>query len=129
MGKIIRSEAWVLRNQLCSNFQISVKLPPLPTTHGHPESVVSGPTTPADKPAGAFTGPPQRASAAACVARPLALSGRVRISKKCRGGGERVMVTFGHGRGPKRGAAAQVVVLVVLSKLRKERFWKDFEEK
>ena len=30
------------------------------------------------------------------------------------------MVTFGHGRGPKRGAAAQVVVLVVLSKLRKE---------
>jgi hypothetical protein len=39
------------------------------------------------------------------------------------------MVTFGHGRGPKRGAAAQVVVLVVLSKLRKERFWKDFEEK
>jgi hypothetical protein len=105
-------------------FSISVKLPPLPIPHGHPESVVSGPRTSADKAAGAITAPPQRASAAACGARSrrFPACGPVRISKKWRGGGgEGHLGTVG---GPKRGAGARVVVFLVPLKLRKEKLWK-----
>ena len=93
MGKIIRSEAWVLRKQLCSNFQISLKLPPLPTTHENPESVVSGPTTPADKPAGAVTGPPQRVGCSVCGA--LSRFPDLFEFQKSAEAGGRGVVTFG----------------------------------